>query len=375
MALTLGTTGMDAATESDVRAAFQAANAELGGGWTLVAGDDADFVVVDLDSLYGPMSWLRLHSTGRKVIGLTRVERSGTDYRLSHPVTADGLLEVMRAIAAGTGAPVSQDAPIPAPQPAPEPAIDAPPPACTPAPSPMDVLPPAEAVHADPTETAPDEAPDEAPVIAHAAVGPEPEPLTQPGPEPAAPDRPLHAWLSGNDFAQPIRVQRGDGPAVLLDPVSRTWHGPLALKALAPYFDGTWQREDFAELDAAQFAAEGAELGAAQPLSRLLWAAGLASGKGALQPGLDPDGEYQLRKWPQTEREYPKHFRIATAMMKGPATVAQVAEASGVSREEVCDFVNANLATGFAEFVPPPAPEPDAPAPKPSGLFGRIRGR
>ena len=62
--------------------------------------------------------------------------------------------------------------------------------------------------------------------------------------------------------------------------------------------------------------------------------------------------------------------------MKGPASVAEVADASGVSREEVADFVNANLATGYAEFVPPAPPEPDSPAQKPAGgLFGRMRGR
>ena len=69
---------------------------------------------------------------------------------------------------------------------------------------------------------------------------------------------------------------------------------------------------------------------------------------------------------------------LATAMMKGPATVAEVAEASGVPLEEVADFVNANLATGYAEFVPPAAPEPDTPPQKPGGgLFGhwRLRGR
>jgi len=62
-------------------------------------------------------------------------------------------------------------------------------------------------------------------------------------------------------------------------------------------------------------------------------------------------------------------------MMKGPATVAEIAEACGVAKEDVADFVNANLATGYAEHALPPAPEPDAPAPKPGGLFGRIRGR
>ena len=45
-------------------------------------------------------------------------------------------------------------------------------------------------------------------------------------------------------------------------------------------------------------------------------------------------------------------------------------------RARTPETVNANLATGYAEFVPPAPPEPEVPAQKPaSGLFGRIRGR
>ena len=93
-----------------------------------------------------------------------------------------------------------------------------------------------------------------------------------------------------------------------------------------------------------------------------------------LLPGTDPEGRYRLTKWPQTEREYPRHFRIATAMMKGPATLAEIAEASGSPLAEVADFTNANLATGFAEFVPEPEPEAEAPR-RAAGFFSRLRGR
>jgi hypothetical protein len=79
-----------------------------------------------------------------------------------------------------------------------------------------------------------------------------------------------------------------------------------------------------------------------------------------------------MTKWPQTEREYPKHFRIATVMMKAPASLGEIAEASGVTEAEVADFINANLATGFAE--PEGDPTPVEPA-KSGGLFGRLRGR
>ena len=46
-------------------------------------------------------------------------------------------------------------------------------------------------------------------------------------------------------------------------------------------------------------------------------------------------------------------------MMKGPATLAEVAGSSGIALDEVVDFVNANLATGYAELVPEPPPEPE----------------
>src|SRR3546814_16470166 len=91
-------------------------------------------------------------------------------------------------------------------------------------------------------------------------------------------------------------------------------------------------------------------------------------------PGYDPDGCYKRNKWPQTEREYPRHFRIATAMMKGPATLAEIAGASGMPVADVADFVNASLATGFADIAPNTPPEPAEPA-KPTGLFGRLRGK
>ena len=74
--------------------------------------------------------------------------------------------------------------------------------------------------------------------------------------------------------------------------------------------------------------------------------------------------QYRLTRWARTEREFPKHFRIATAMMRGPATIAEIAEAAQVPHADVADFINANLAVGYAELVPAgPArgPEPARP--------------
>ena len=363
MALTLGTTGMDGKTEAEVQAAFKAANAETGNQWTLVEGDEADYVVVDMDSLYGPMSWLRLHAAGRKVIGLTSVDRNQTDFRLPRPISANDFTVLLSEIAV--------DAPVEAA--AAKAAAEA---AAASVRAIEPVAPKVEA--APPPAPIPEPEPEPKPLPV-----PEPEPIPAPEPEPeplpviALPaDRGLARWLLAGGLERRVRLQRGDGPVLLVDPRTRVWHGPATLKPLAGYFEGSLLLEDFTTPDAAAWESEAAAIGAAQPLSRLQWLGGLLAGRGVLLPGLDPDGKYRLLKWPQTEREYPKHFRIATAMMKGPASVSEVAEASGVAREDVADFVNANLSTGYAQSMSDAPPEPDAPASKPTGgLFGRMRGR
>ncbi len=331
MALTLGTTGMDRETEAEVFAAFKIANAETGHRWSFVEGDAADYIIIDMDSLYGPMSWLRLHGMGRKVIALTAADRQQTDYRLPRPANATNLAVLLSEIAGVAQQPPNETPPPREPAPAvePPPAIVAPEP--LPAPEP--------------------------------AATPQPEPAPEPAPPTA---RTLQQWLSNDALRQRVRLQRPDAPVLLIDPQAGSWHGPAMLKPLAPCFSGELSESDFATPDAAAWDAEAAALGPAQPLPRLQWLGGLLSGAAV-------DGRYLLKKWPQTEREYPKHFRIATVMMKGPADVAEIAEASGVSTEEVTAFINANLATGYAEVADAPAP-PAPPSPRTTGLFGRIRG-
>ena len=111
-------------------------------------------------------------------------------------------------------------------------------------------------------------------------------------------------------------------------------------------------RDDFQPVDAASWATRNPPHSA--PRSRSIACSGSVAciaGKGKLLSEFDPAGRYKLSKWPQTEREFPKHFRIATAMMKGPATLEEIAAASGVPLADVADFVNASLITGYAEVV------------------------
>ena len=92
MSLTLGMTGMDPATENDLKAAFEQANARMPRRWRLLPEADADYVVVDMDSMYGPMSWLRLHAAGKivrvfssRAPDLTALASNADAYAIPHP--------------------------------------------------------------------------------------------------------------------------------------------------------------------------------------------------------------------------------------------------------------------------------------------------
>lgn len=374
MTLTLGLTGMDPETVTALKAAFFEANERLDKRWQLVPEDEADHVVVDMDSMYGPMSWLRLHASGKNVIGLTSAQRTQTSFRLGRPFDSRQICVLLEEIERQPASPTAEDATQPvSPQPATAATVEAEvdahvaslgegeatpiPSGMAPAPAPQDQL-PEEAIEA----------------VNAASEPPAADPV--PGvPEIPARDPMFADWLVPGALTRRARYRRNGGPILMIDPEAGIWHGPNSLKAVAPLIGGTVQSEAFEVVDDdAQWESESADAGTAQPLSRLAWLAGLVAGSGALLPEYDPEGRYALTKWPQTEREYPKHFRIATAMMKGPATVAEIAEASGMPAENVADFINANIATGFAEFVSEPAPEPDEPA-KPTGLLGRLRNR
>ncbi|MEG3191387.1 hypothetical protein [Lysobacter sp. D1-1-M9] len=380
MPLSLGLTGMDPATESELQSAFTDANARLGSRWQLLPDSQADYVIVDMDSMYGPMSWLRLHAAGKQVIGLTDAPRTQADFRLAQPFDSDSMGELLQAMASHAGEELGHAAP---------------PAGMTPAPQPQDELPeelPHALVEEDDAPVEPGSAaagsllpdlampenpsamPPAANISAPASASGESAEAVATGTVSAdAQPSTLAEWISSGKLGGRLRYRR-DGAAVLLDTKARQYFaGATTLKPLAPLFQGSVAESDFEPVEEADWSRETAEIGAPQPLQRLIWFGALLAGGGQLVAGFDPEGRYHMLKWPQTEREYPKHFRVATAMMKGPATIDEIAQASGVPAPDVADFVNANLATGFADAFH--EPEPEVEPSKPSGLFGRLRGR
>ena len=372
-------TGMESAEQERLTALFAEANRRLGNSWSLAPENDAEMLIIDVDSLYGHMSWLKVHNSGRTVVALSSNSQADADYVLHRPVTLDAMSALLSEHGEPGARPPSaplQRAEITAETPRAEPAEAAP--------EPRRVSSEQPAVPSTPRRVSAEQA--AVPAAAAKPAAPEPARKTPPpaaarpeapSPPPPAPPPPAQPHLA--DYLQPgalpgaVRLQRPDAPPLVLDPSARVYLGGSGLKEFLPYTRDPIPPGAWTVVPATELAKLRQELGGAQPFARLLWLAALGSGAGSLAPGLDPNGRYRLSKWPQIEREFAKHFRIATTMMKGMLTVAEIAQQSGASAEDVADFINASLVTGFAESdALPEGVDPTAVAR--GGLFGRLRG-
>lgn len=291
--------------------------------WRLHKGDDAELLVIDVDSVYGHMDWLRAHGLGRLVAVLTEHPPSPEyDLILQKPLSVVKLVEVLDRAAEQTA-----DGPAAVPEPAP-----------APAPAPRVVAKPA------------------APPPPPAAIEPPPRPAPPP---PPPRERRLADWLADGAMLAPVRLQTPGAPDLVLDPHNKTYYADGSVRALAPHCARVLAREDWHEVDPAQLASLQSG-GKGQPYARLLWLAHALGSNGQLAAGLPGNGRYKLARWPQIEREFPKHFRIATVMMKQSATLGEVAEQSGATLADVIDFTNAYHAAGYIEIEGMPSAAPAA---------------
>lgn len=324
--------GLPRDEEAQIVSQFKQANGHLGNRWVLAPEAEADVVVIDMDSMYGQMSLMKAIGAGKRVVALTAGTRADADHLLQRPVSVEAIEHMLKELAGSAPAPAPA-----AEEPAPAPAAPAPKPA--------------------------------EPPVATAAPAPEPAPAAA-EPAPAAELR-LFDHLRPGALTGPVRLQLEGAPDLVIDPGRQVYFGGTALKPLLPYCTAVLPVEALQPVTAAELPGLEAQAGGSQPLARLTWLCALASGNGALMPGFSPNDRYKLLKWPQTEREFPKHFRIATVMMKGPALLTEIAEQSGASLAEVIDFVNASLVAGVATPESGAASEPE-PA-KAGGLLARFR--
>jgi len=347
---TLCITGFSKEEAASLQSQFEQANARLSNNRSIAPEGEADVLVIDMDSMYGHMSWLKGHSSGKVTVGVTVGNRAETDHVLTKPVDTEAFARLLGELSGKSPGAAPAPRPIPAAV-APEPVAPRPaPPAPAAAPAPA----PAPAAPVNPRTTGSMPAMPADPVRTTGSMKAMPaDPVRTTGQMPAMPPAPpadpmLDYYLKPGVLLGPVKAQLPGAPLLVLDPATQTYAGGSSLKVFLPYAEAVLRDGDFTHIDGVELANHVKQLGGSQPWGRLAWLAGLAGGKGKVFPGVNPNAKFKLIKWPQSEREFPKHFRIATVMMKGPALLTEIADQSGASLAEVTDFVNANLATGYA---------------------------
>src|SRR5690606_20587824 len=199
-------TGMDGAEQQALNDLFQAANTSLGGGWHIDSEADAGVLVVDVDSIYGHMTWLKVHNSGRTIVALTSHGEADADHVLMRPVSSEALAELMRGLENGAARKPARRTAESSSQAAP--AATAATPVSTPTPAPT-----AEE----------SSAPEPEPI-------PEPEPEAEPEPAPPPRDPMLIDYLVAGALPGAVKLGIADAPPLILDPQQQVYIGPQALK-------------------------------------------------------------------------------------------------------------------------------------------------
>jgi len=302
--------------------------------WASAAAADADLLLVDIESTYGQMDWLRARSRGRLVIAYTSaVEPIEPEFSLRKPVVSGDLIRLLNRI--GTSLEGK--------------------------PNPSIIMQPANAPIYEP-----------APPVAEPVVTPAAAPAAAPArsSSPATAQTFLIDEVLGaiDATAAPVRLVAEGLPSIVIDPARHRWHAGVGLKALSGWCRRPLTHDQLISLDTEEFT-NAVEILPGQPYSRLVWFARLTRSEGNLDPALPADGRYRLNRWPQVEREFPKHFRISTAMMRGTGTLDEIAAQSCAGVADVAEFINAYHAIGYVECESMPT----LPMTDRSGLLDRMR--
>ncbi|HVT31404.1 MAG TPA: hypothetical protein VHE32_02070 [Rhodanobacteraceae bacterium] len=382
---TTRTIAVTGATEQDaarIAALLDRNRHKLSTPWERTDAAEADLLLVDIESMYGQMDWLRARSSGRLVIAYTSAaEPIEPEFSLRKPAISGELVAMLNRIAAGMGDGKAEAAP--PMRPANASSYDA---SAVAASANIDADAASEAkedaaneTRTDPQSLTPEtkRTPAATPRIGIIAIASRREARndTPAAPQPAAtpPQETcrIDELMSALDAAEgPVRLVHEGLPSIILDPEHQRWYaGVNGLKPLSGWAHQQLRRDQLIRLDATEFA-NATEILPAQPYSRLIWLAHLARSEGSLDAGLPAGGRYRLTRWPQVEREFPKHFRIATAMMRGTGTIEEIAAQSTAGLADVVDFLNAYHALGYI------ACEASLPVTSPNdrtGLLKRVR--
>jgi len=144
-----------------------------------------------------------------------------------------------------------------------------------------------------------------------------------------------------------VLVQRHGIPALLIDPITDTFHTSARLVDLEPYFLDPLTGHERKRVGGEQLAALRKEH-QGRPLIRLRWLHAFLRSNGWLAAHLDPSATYKLKSWLPLDNDYRKQHRIALALMR-EAPLHEIAKAAKAKMADVFDVVNAYDALDLIE--------------------------
>lgn len=313
-------TGMPSSDAENLIGLFHFISQRAANRWSLAHdADNAQIVIADVDTLPGHMAWLRARHRGQIIVALggsTALPCPEASHRLHRPVTLRSMQQLLQEIGSGQ-APENR------------PTVPNRPPAITPiataAPAPL------------PTPVMTGK------VTASASASAELNPAATVQDESGAGVHLIDRLLANDFGGGPHVVNLPDLPPLLFDVSQQIFISSSSLKPWLPHTQAALGPAAIIAASASDFIAQRASLGT-QPLERLVWLAALGANRGRA-PGPSTETQFRLLRWPQIERDFPRHFRIATAMAKRPNTAIEIALQAGTPLHDVHDFIAGYLAT------------------------------
>lgn len=90
--------GLSREDEVQVQSAFDQANMRLPKRWAATNEKEAELIVIDIDTVYGHMTWLKANAADKIVVAVTSADRAKAYQPLPRPVTLDSLVQLITSL-------------------------------------------------------------------------------------------------------------------------------------------------------------------------------------------------------------------------------------------------------------------------------------
>lgn len=181
---------------------------------------------------------------------------------------------------------------------------------------------------------------------------------------------PLLKYLEGGLLGGPSALSLPNVPEIALDPKNRLFYSSArVMQELIEYCTQPLVVSDWRPLTSTELQGMRA-MQFERPYAHLVWLNAWLESKGRLAPHLSPGADFRLKVQPDIDDGAPGNKSIVEALVV-PGRLHIIAQSSGASMNDVIDLINAYDAIGWIEAVREKPPLPSAAKAK-GGLLGKL---